>query len=276
MRIVSAGGRVAHVPEVLYHWRQHKGSTTNKSHRDPRSLESVRFILERHIGSYEKSEHFYVAEWPINRGARELYIARHSDNLPPFVWMGDRAANHNLECKADAILVVASDGVRIDSQEVLVEVARLMGLHSHLGAVGGLVENSDGVIVDGCCLSNGSRILQSPWLGKPSSYGGPYALALKTQSVATTGRSLAFFRIAALKQIGAWPLPTRGISADTVMRWCARLTENNWGVAFSPLVKARATSSFKSEKHLYSWPSFREASSGHALARYGTGCSFSP
>lgn len=270
MRVANADGRIEHIPEVLYHWRQHAGSTTNNAQGDSRSLDSVRHILERHIARTAASQRFYVAEWPDNRGARELYIARRPDDLPQLVWIGDVATEDNIKCDENAILVVASNGVMIESQQAFVEVARLLELHPHIGVVGGLVEGKDGVVVDGCYMVNGAGMLESPWLGQPASHGGPYALALKTQSVATTGNSLAFFRISALKRAGAWPLKAYEASSDTIMQLCGRLAANGWIAAFSPLVRARVSSAFRSEQSRRRPPSGVSCVS-HALVRYGMG-----
>ena len=266
-RIAGSGGRIAHVPEVLYHWRQHTGSTTNNLQGDPRSLDSVRYILERHITHTATPQRFYVAEWPENRGARELYIARRPDDLPQFVWIGDAAAEA-VKCNEDAILLIAASGILIESHQVFVEVARLFELHSRVGVVGGLVEGKDGLVVDGCYMVNDAGMLESPWLGQSVCQGGPYALALKTQSVATTGNSLAFFRISALKQAGVWPLETNAPASNLVIQLCGRLAANNWTVAFSPLIRARGGSSFRIE------PSCRQPPAGvpgvsHGLVRYG-------
>lgn len=269
-RIFGSGGRIAHVPEVLYHWRQHAGSTTNNAQGDLRSLDSVRHILERHIARTAAPQRFYVAEWPDNRGARELYIARRPDSLPQFVWIGDVAMGEAFRCNEDAILMFAANGVLIESQQVFVEVARLLELHPHVGVVGGLVEGKDGVVVDSCYMVNSTGMLESPWLGQPASHGGPYALALKTQSVATTGNSLAFFRISALKRAGAWPLAAYEVSSDTIMQLCGRLAANGWIAAFSPLVRARAGSALRSEQSRRRPPSGVSCVS-HALVRYGMG-----
>ena len=268
MRMANADGRIEHIPEVLYHWRQHTGSTTNNAQGDQRSLDSVRHILERQIARTAAPQRFYVAEWPHNRGARELYIARRPDDLPQFVWIGDALREDNLKCDESAILVVAGSGVVIESQKVYVEVARLLELHPHVGAVGGLVEGQDGVVVDACCMVNDTGMLESPWLGQPATCGGPYALALKTQSVATTGNSLAFFRISALKRADAWPLKADKVTSDTVMKFCGRLAASGWNIAFSPLVRARAGAAFRSEQGRMRPPSGVPCVS-HALVRYG-------
>jgi glycosyltransferase involved in cell wall biosynthesis len=272
-RIAGSGGRIAHVPEVLYHWRQHAGSTTNKENGDSRSLDSVRHILERHIARTESPVHFYVAEWPESRGAKELYIARRPDALPEFVWIGDAANSDAINCDDAAILVVATNGVITESQQVFVEVARLLELHPNVGVVGGLVVGADGVVVDGCHMVNGAGMLESPWLGQHVSHGGPYALALKTQSVATTGNSLAFFRISALRAVGAWPLRANMSPSDMVMQLCGRLAADGWIVAFSPLARARASSSFCTERN-HRRPPSGVPDFSHSLIRYGMGRSY--
>jgi len=271
IRITNAGGRIEHVPEVLYHWRQHTGSTTNNSQGDSRSLDSIRHILERQISFTAAPQHFHIIDWPENRGVRELYIARKPDDLPQFFWIGDAAAEL-VKCNEGAILVFAADGILVDSQQVFVEVARLFELHPRVGAVGGLVEGKGGLVVDGCYMVNNSGMLESPWLGHPINQGGPYALALKTQSVATTGNSLAFFRMSALMQAGVWPLETGQLS-DLVLKICGRLAANNWTVAFSPLVRARAGSAFQKQPSCERPPA-GVSSVGSMLVRYGMTCNF--
>ena len=267
-RIAGSGGRIVHVPEVLYHWRRHKASTTNNAIGDPRSLDSVRSVLERHIASSAAPERFYVANWPEDRGSPELYIARRTDPLPQFVWIGDVVSGQPSACGNDAILMVTTSGIFIDSRHVLLEVTRVFELHPGVGAVGGLVEGAGGLAVDACYMVNPAGVLESPWLGQPTSYAGPYALGKKTQSVATTGNALAFFRISALKQAGAWPLMGTAPLSMLAAQLCGKLAAKGWTIAFSPLVKARAGTVF------HGAPPRRRPMDGiprvsHALVRYG-------
>jgi glycosyltransferase involved in cell wall biosynthesis len=231
-RIAEAGGRIEHIPQVLYHWRQHAASTTNNAEGDPRSLESVRHVLERQIAGLANPERFAVEEWPEKRGGAEFYIARKNQDLPQLVWIADLANTRNIE--ETAILLITSNDVVLDAPQSFIEATRLLELHPHLGAVGGLVTGADGFIVDACAAINSTGLLESPWLGHPQNHGGLYALAAKPQTVSTTGAALAFFRIAALKDCGAWPLKD-----ETPIQLCAQLSKNGWAVAFSPLVRGR-------------------------------------
>jgi hypothetical protein len=255
LRIAQAGGRVEHIPEILYHWRQHGGSTTNKTEGDPRSLESVRHVLERKIAGLQQPERFYVAPWPVDRGAKELFIARHNVEMPRFGRAGD-------EGEADMLIFTANDVV-VDSEQSFLEVARLMELHPHIGAVGGLVTDDLGTVVDACGMANGAGVLESPWLGRAAGYGGPYALAGKTQMVSVTGSRLAFFRTAALRDAGGWELGAA--PADII----ARLAARGWGVAFSPLVRGRSGVAQAG----ITWPTTLPACE-NALLRYGMSRNF--
>lgn len=267
-RIYNSGGNIAHVPEVLYHWRQHTGSTTNKAEADSRSLDSVRFILERQIALVAEPKHFYVTEWPLKRGANELYIARCQEDLPQFVWIGDINDSNKIINNENAILIYTSNGVIIESEQVLLEVVRLLELHPQLGMVGGLLEDKNGVIIDACYMVNASGVLESPWLDPAVFQTTPHALALKTQSVSTTGNSMAFIRISALKRVGAWPIVGGEATSDTLMKWCGQLAENGWGIAYSPLVRARAGSTFCREENR-TRPPLGVPLVNHALVRYG-------
>jgi len=49
LRCVSAGARVAHVPQVLYHWRQHSGSTSANAGSKPYAHHAGRRALQEHV-----------------------------------------------------------------------------------------------------------------------------------------------------------------------------------------------------------------------------------
>lgn len=272
-RIFYFGGRIAHLPEVLYHWRQHSGSTTNKPQGDTRTLDSVRHILERHIERTANPKRFFVADWPESRGSRELYISLDPKYLPKFIWIGDISIQDSLVLEENSILVIASNGLIIESNQTFFEVARLFELHPQVDAIGGMVVDSNNIVVDACNVINSNGYLESPWLGNPASSGGPYSLLLKPQTVTTTGNSLAFFRISKLKQINAWPVSNSLDLSDEVMRLCEQITENNGSVAFSPLVRGRASAKFRIKKNIRRPPS-RYSNFNNALVRYGLTCDF--
>ncbi|MGY4350480.1 glycosyltransferase involved in cell wall biosynthesis [Bradyrhizobium sp. GM7.3] len=272
-RIADRGGRIEHIPEILYHWRQHSGSTTNNSEGDARQLDSVRHILARHIARCTKPLNFEIADWPESRGARELYIARRPHDLPELIWYGDALADRQLSCGQDTIMVFASNGVSIDRRSVFIETTRLFELHPGVGVLGGNVVNADNVIIDGCYMRNVNGELEAPWMGRAATDGGPYALALKTQSVDLPGGALAFFRVSALKQVGLWPLPAGTNQASIVWQLCEGLAAAGWTAGFSPLIRGRALAALKLQ-HTARPPAAQNFAAPRALVRYGMSRNF--
>ena len=49
LRITERTNRIAHIPQVLYHWRRSPGSTADNIRRKPGSLETGRLALEAHL-----------------------------------------------------------------------------------------------------------------------------------------------------------------------------------------------------------------------------------
>jgi len=78
-RFWNAGHTPVHIPEILYHWRQHEASTTNRPEAGEASggsLASTRHLLERQVARLPHPERYGVEVFPIFRGATEWHIAR--------------------------------------------------------------------------------------------------------------------------------------------------------------------------------------------------------
>jgi hypothetical protein len=73
---IAAGHKPVHIPEVLYHWRMHEVSHTNKAGPHEGSLQSQRHLLERFLASRSDGNLFEIKPFPIFRGAQEWWLAR--------------------------------------------------------------------------------------------------------------------------------------------------------------------------------------------------------
>lgn len=67
LRVIAAGGKIAHVPRVLYHWRQHSASTAGDNvSSKPYAQEAGRLALQRHFeargiaGHVEETSHPFI------------------------------------------------------------------------------------------------------------------------------------------------------------------------------------------------------------------------
>lgn len=234
-RFANAGHVPLHVPEVLYHWRQHPASGTNRPGVNPGSLRSTHHVLARQLARQASAEHFELAYFPINRGVPEWHIARrrtapaaaelivlasdarrtralldsverHFDYRPASireVAAHDHAALASALAAGQAPIVwLVSDSIVFEDDRAPWEALRLLELHPRVQAVSGR-------------LVDGSGRLAWPWAGAAESDPGPYALALKPHTIEVAPADLVFAR--------------RGFLADAVAG----------AVAYSPLVRAR-------------------------------------
>ena len=82
-RFQNAGEKIVHLPVILYHWRQHLQSSTNRPDPESESMVSQKHLLMRQIARQTKPENFEVVHSPIVRGAPEWWVRRrHTDPGP--------------------------------------------------------------------------------------------------------------------------------------------------------------------------------------------------
>ena len=138
LRVAAAGQRIVHIPEVLYHWRQHAGSSTNRPDPERASLVSQRHVLERWVDTHPDPELFSVERFPIERDAGAYWIARRALSPPMLALLGyggNPSLLMNSVCSAlrsvagavSEIHLVGIPDVPVDMQE---QVARLTGSNS--------------------------------------------------------------------------------------------------------------------------------------------------
>lgn len=83
-RIARSGEVPLHVPEVLYHWRQHPASTSNSAGGvADESRRSTRYLLERFVAAQARPELYTIDDFPVFRGAPEWYVFRQPRMSPP-------------------------------------------------------------------------------------------------------------------------------------------------------------------------------------------------
>jgi Glycosyl transferase family 2 len=82
-RFVHAGIEPAHMSEILYHWRAHPASSTNRPDRAEGSMRSQRHVLRQHIDRQPDPLIFELAQFPLFRGLPEWWIKRRRVDPPP-------------------------------------------------------------------------------------------------------------------------------------------------------------------------------------------------
>ena len=75
-RFSNAGYIPFHVSEILYHWRQHSASSTNRADPDSGSMRSTRDLLEKQIALHPNPDRYKIERYPIGWRNKEWYIKR--------------------------------------------------------------------------------------------------------------------------------------------------------------------------------------------------------
>ncbi|MDQ3242472.1 MAG: glycosyltransferase, partial [Gemmatimonadota bacterium] len=259
-----------HIPEVLYHWRHHEVSHTNRPAQHPGSIESTRTLLERRAATLPNAALFEVAEFPIFRGAVEWYIRRKRIEPPPvavIVKSGDRASAHSpgqtlarssfpfrsvsvLNSDADLpgtledlardglaqYVAVLSAGARPSDDEWIWEAVRLFECHPAIALCGGRVVDRHERVVRSVGVLDDRGTLVYPFVGQGRLEPGPFALALKPHLVATVPDEFYVIATDALSMEGV--LDGAGDRCPA-LRLSAAAWAGGRAVAYSPLVEAR-------------------------------------
>jgi hypothetical protein len=82
LRVAASGESIVHIPEILYHWRAHPSSSTNRADPESGSLQSQHFVLDRERQRISDAALFEVQEFPIYRGATEYWLRRLRSHPP--------------------------------------------------------------------------------------------------------------------------------------------------------------------------------------------------
>jgi O-antigen biosynthesis protein len=216
-RIRRIDGHVVHVPEVVYHWRRHSGSSTNTDVPQTAQQESVKALFTRMAHDTGHPERYEVAEFPLWRGATEFHLRRrHVD--PPHItmvtlgpmsdWCRTSLVNADMPILAGVVTGPASDeptgeltrlvgdvgtdlvllvdgGLLVADDDPVWEAVKWFELLADTAAVCGRLLAPDGSIVRGAEIADpGSPDgVFRPLAGWLASDPGPYALALKPHSI---------------------------------------------------------------------------------------------
>lgn len=270
-RLASGGVRLEHVPRVLYHWRRHKSSATNKPTPDSGSLRSQRAILERVIAARADRDRFAVVPCPIDRGAPELHVARqHVAPAPIDFVLGSNApgalARANelasaagypfrsvtvaaptasakvLAAAANGHVCYLADGVTPEGQGWPWEALGLLDWHQDVAVVAPRLLDQHRCVVAGPDELDRKARLHCRHAGRKAHDSGPWGIATKPQ---TAGAVHPAFWIARLGAVRAVPEGVTVAAAGTWIGIVAR--ERGERIAFCPFVVATQQKSLAGE-----------------------------
>jgi hypothetical protein len=244
LRFQRAGLPPVHVPELLYSWRMHGGSTAANVDAKDYVINSQRHVLERHLAESGLSDRFTVVRSPLFPSSPDWWIRRArtapapvalvlhggrdvdpaypvvavvrapADEPPLRVWQ--RAA-----ASAPAIAVIDTRVTPL-SDEWLWEMIGLRESFPDAAIVGGRLLDANRMLVDG---------------GRPADDPGYFGTALKQRSTNRVSLRLALLDSDWLRTID--PAPYDALDLDALAAPLAeRARASHARVIFSPFIEA--------------------------------------
>jgi len=264
-KIQLGGEAVVHVPEVLYHWRQHEVSSTNSvSSPHQGSLQSVQWVLENLIRQSPKSHYLRVREFPIMRGARETHLERIPTALPPVsdvLFCQRRRILRNTgtvhvlltagplqlqELRSvvqhldhEYVILRTGDTSRSWTDGMVAEAVKYSELVPDVAMVTGRFIDKAGIVVAGAEILTSDLRIISPLAGLAKDAAGPFSLALRPHcvNVPNLGNCLIDRRFL-LEAIDVAPF---NLTLPYLSLWMAAVAQARGRlVVYSPLVSAPA------------------------------------
>ncbi|RYH64030.1 MAG: glycosyltransferase, partial [Alcaligenaceae bacterium] len=219
LRFMWAGHTPVHLPQVLYHWRQHERSLSHSGQVFEGSLSSVRHLLGEIAARTGHPDRYDVRTYPYRIGEIDYFIRRLPTAAPTVmrIDLGDRGGKPVFHASAEShaqfpfdaefaiscdrgrsgldalktaiaasdsqmILLLGAGVTLMDSQGVWQAVKQLELVPQALGAGGPLVD-AGGIVRFGPVVETPDRRLADPSLGKPLKDPGSFSLALKPHCV---------------------------------------------------------------------------------------------
>jgi hypothetical protein len=269
-RFAAAGHSPAHVAEVLYHWRRHESSSTNTAVPTTAQRSSVHHLLDRIARRTGNNHRYHVGPFPIDRGAPELHIRRlpidgpdvtvlvgtvNGSSPPSLLRSLHRTLNFPVREIRDCILdtvgalarqladvgtstvVIVDAAVDIRRPDWLWEAVKHLELHGDTGIVCGRIVDDRGRLVDGAAVVGPGGTLGSPLRGLAPADPGPFALALKPQTVDGVQPQLMVARTDALRDVLA-TVPAIDSLRDAGASLGAACAQQGRRVVYTPLLEA--------------------------------------
>jgi hypothetical protein len=269
-RFVGGGYIPTHIPEVLYHWRTHKASQTNKADPHEGSLQSQRHLLERFLFTRSDGHLFDIKPFPIFRGAQEWWLARrhiepvsfdlavtanqvparlpaHDGESYPFKSCAEASSVESLAAivansTSSLIAVIRGDLTAID-EEWPWEAQGLFALHPDMSLLAGRILDPSGNVLGGPEQIDAEGKSSCPYRGIAWQTPGEMAFALKPHTVNSPNSAFFIARTEFLRTaLSKFP---REATLEFIGPWLAMLAHRQGHrVGYSPLIAADAMAGF--------------------------------
>jgi O-antigen biosynthesis protein len=257
------------VPEVLYHWRRHAGSSTNTDRPESAQQDSVKAMFTRMAADTGHPERYEVTEFPLWRGATEFHLRRQHVDAPSvaLVSLGsmsdatrssvsgisslplelavegptisssvDALVSRLDDLDTDLVWILDSSTI-LDGPDPIWDILKWFELLGDVGAVCGRSVAADGLIASGAGIDDpDSRLgILEPLAGRALQDPGPYALALKPHTIDFVDiRCTVADRSRLLQALDELPASTPIDGSGLLI--ARSLRSHGWRVVYTPLL----------------------------------------
>jgi glycosyltransferase involved in cell wall biosynthesis len=243
MRFLLAGAQPVHLPEILYTWRMHPGSTAGNYRSKPYIYDSHRFVLERFLSSKGIGDKYELTLAPLFGGTPDYrFAARTSarrtivDFELPEIITRQGLATFLASVGAHVELILLRDPLCRDIGASAIEEAEfLLDAFPDTAMVGGRIHDGE-VVVEAGYVFDYAGPIGCPDVGRTLNDPGYFAQMWKPRSVAAVSARLAIVTMPFLCEF-AKTMPdlsprTMGLWLGAFARQCGRR------VTYTPYVEA--------------------------------------
>ncbi|WJH39061.1 glycosyltransferase [Aliirhizobium terrae] len=204
LRFELAGYHAVHIPEVVYHWRQHSHSLSNSGATFEGSIKSVRNSLNMIRLAQTDPDNFEVAKFPGDMGSPDFFIRRLPKNVPDIFGVrlgegsmtgidfltesdellvsrgasGARALADRLASVTQDIVAMIGPGVDLVSENNILHGLRHLEMIDTAVAVCGPVARKNGSIVRGAGVYTSPTMIADPFVGQSFLHRGSEMLSM--------------------------------------------------------------------------------------------------
>jgi len=244
LRFWRAGLAPVHIPEILYSWRMHGGSTAANVDAKNYVVASQRHVLERHLAQTGLADRFVIEGSPFFPASPDWWIRRRRISPPPvaIVLHGDTAVElpypfaHVVRAEpGEPPLRAWQRAAALAPSVVAFDTRMTPASDEWIWEMAGLKESfPDAAVIGGRLLDAGGRLAGS---GRAADDPGYFGMALKQRSAVSVPLSLVMLDSAWLLTID--PAPYDAIDRDTfASALAARARDAGRRVIVSPFVDA--------------------------------------
>ncbi len=272
LRFYLAGYEPVHVPEIVYSWRMHPGSTSANMHSKRDVAASHRAMLDRYRRSLAQPDRYEIIRSPLFAGTPDWWIRRRHVVPRPMLLVVMTAGRHSAPqtttaaatdypctelitiahqahpsiladqitdiAAAGGLVVFLDDTLQIEGDEWAWEALGLIERHPEIGVVGGRIIDSKRRVVDaGRYFGRGGRLF-CPDAGRAAGDPGYFHQMWKQHCVDAVSPRFCVFEATFLGELLSQVMPVQFTLADLGSVAGGYAARTGRRVVYSPFLSA--------------------------------------